>query len=273
MSAFSLGLKKKLHAFLGVPSQMVVILSMVAGVIGGFAYTMWYQSRGAGSPEQQQEELALLQKKTGGLAPLHRYAAEAKERADVVQNLPAGAVPAGVDPARLKLEAARLAETFNAEVQDTGLRLTHAQYISIEDLREMSRKVAVEGGGLPSYIFLDPPDQHHRAMFIRDCQKMVMTQPGFTPTTDSAQKIIACADKRGNESLTPVITAMTLGAILCFGGGFLKPSLGRSIEREEEEMKAAKSPAVIEAAMDSGTSKDITVKKPIRLAAKGPNAG
>lgn len=266
------GFKRKLQQTIIKIPLIAAPLTMLFGMAAGFGAYMYYANATHSTAEAQAAEFNALDKRIKGIAPMRNYVKTSLEQAEVVLKLPADALPAGTDVQKMREQSEKLSSAFEAEVTAAAVDLMHVRHISISEQRDLGSALNASYGKHIPYVMSNESGSVQQVAFTRSCQTRIMSQPGFTPTAETAQQIMACT--RENDK---AILAMTLPGYLLLAFGFLGlPRLQNrfhaSMKKEDELLAAAAgaspqdTPAPV---INTATGQDITVK-PIKISAKTP---
>jgi hypothetical protein len=273
MTSQTTGFKRKLHNALGNIHPLALPLSLIFGAaaaLGPVGYYNFYGSEGESAAAQA--EYTAIEKRIEAIVPMRTYVKTAQEQAEVVLRLPADALPAGTDVKKMEEQGKRLSAAYETEVRGVAIDITHARDISFSDMRDLGTKLQAAYGKTIDYT-VSGGSSMAMVFNIHACQASVLARPGVTRGEESARQIKDCATDHGKPYFYVCLGGLLVFAVCVVGGGPLQRTLGHSIEKEDAARAAADAlqPRKIEAAVESGTGQDITIK-PIKITGKAPAA-
>jgi hypothetical protein len=159
--------------------------------------------------------------------------------------------------------------------------VTHARKISQNEMLILNAGIESVTGDEPGFLISGRNGLPSSSRHFRPCQAAEMSGTEFSPTPDSARRILACVDDRSRKDTIYFMTGVLSLGFVGLGGTFLRDGLAASLEEGERSLlrrqqaqeiaplvqtiAAPVQSAGIEAVISAGISDSMTVRKPLRL--------
>ena len=235
MKLLPLNTKKNIHRFMSRFRGGTAALLIVGATFAGIGGLIGWEITGAGGPGRDKEKTS-LQEKVDRLLETNRT----MRSFNAVTNVLAAGRDFALDPVKVQAKQAELKAAFNAEEEATGIALAHAQTLSPHERTNLYTQLS-SLKPLPDY--LRAPGEDEDFMTLEPLRKQVMSRPGFTPTLATAREIIAGPRYGGKLLLTGLLGAPIFAIISVFGFAATRKRLGKSIHKDEVELKRAEEAA------------------------------
>jgi len=280
MKLLPLDAKQKIYRRMNWFQEGSAVLLLAGSLFSGVTGMFIWERIGSGGDRHDKEKITLQEKVD------HLLETNSTMRSfNAVTTVLASGRDFAIDPAKVKVKQDSLKAAFNAEEEAVGVALAHAQYLSPHERTVLYWKVRPIAS-LPSY--LQEPNQDEDFIVRNHVRKKLESEPGFTPTIESAKEITSAKAYGGWILLSAILGSPILGIASVFGFHATRKRLGRSIakdealkmEQERDAREAADARKVAEAVEAERVAKlppsvsldrDIAVKQiRIKLGRRGP---